>query len=89
MIDKETILSYKERIDKMEKQVAVLEGKEQEILSRMKEEFSVSNLKEAKAKLKELKDRKESLEKELEQKSVEIENFFEGLDDKLREIGIL
>lgn len=56
----------KDKLDKLTKKKASLEGQLQSELKRLEEEFGVKNLTEARKKLKELKAKLEEMEEEVE-----------------------
>ena len=72
----EKLNRIKKRIDKAKKEMAMLEGKKEQLLARLKSEFRVDSIEQAKKKLETLKDKKDRIETEIEEKMSKLEEYF-------------
>ena len=72
----EKLNRIKKRIDKAKKEMAMLEGKKEQLLARLKSEFRVDSIEQAKEKLETLKDKKDRIETEIEEKMSKLEEYF-------------
>jgi len=73
----ERIKRYVEEIDKAKKDLAILEGRREELMSRIRDEFRINSIEKAKSILASLREELDELEKQFEEKMQYIEETYE------------
>jgi SMC interacting uncharacterized protein involved in chromosome segregation len=74
------LLQLKAKIETAEQSVQQLKGRKKELLVQLKEDFKCNDLKQSKAKRKELENELETIKEKFESKVAEIEKKYNGTD---------
>jgi|GEM_PF-4755463 len=81
MSDMKKLMQLKNLVDSLEKEFSQLVGSRNEILSQIKEEFDIDNIRDLRDKQGELIEKRDSLQKELSEK-------LNGIEEKLNNMGV-